>query len=715
MKLSQLVLVTISLVMLVNCSDDDNKVAGRAIFDSQINYVNPVTGQRVQPVAPDEAPTPEKLEQDAATARFLSAWKDTGFNETILRQEFVNGQICTLGEKQFVGCFYAINGMASFIYGDDVNLNFSGSTDEALGDVVANLGVFSVYGKKEVVLEEGALDDAMKAELEKKSVEYRKRTVAKLIEYYNSNVKTLTEVQSAQGAVQAFSEGWVALGDIVQTCRVQPDYVTADGKNCDQKTEAVIVDLNARGESMFTFGGPLESSVLAEWFKVFDEAFVKIKEEERPYYASNFYNIYLRNSADGHARIGLRPDVEAALEAAHPQNAPFFGIGATLKLVEDKGVYVDPREGSPAEQAGVELNDRIVSIQAADGAVIVPATTEEAVKYLRGEVNTPVSVTVEKWATKQEQTYTIVRGPVSIDTYDFEKRTVAGKTYGFLQINTFMDEAMGPALRKYVKDNDALVAGWILDMRDNGGGSVYSAAQVVSAFMPTGSTVMVYSLEDDLDRMDPNNRLVTSEDRVTTKPLVILVNGGSASASEIVSGTLQEEGRAVVVGERSFGKATVQSNGSYEHGDIKNYPVWGQFVDRTPFGNSPRLIVFQTRSRYFFPSGRTPEWVGVSPDFEVLSAPDAEELFVAREADIFTFSLVSVDLEWTRPQEQLTRNSSVQTCVGAQGTANAAWTEEVSKPFKKNFQDLYSYDVLGCLMGETMATPVAPANMQIAN
>lgn len=257
------------------------------------------------------------------------------------------------------------------------------------------------------------------------------------------------------------------------------------------------------------------------------------------------------------------------------QASQFYGIGVSI-LRHHNGVYVQSIvPGTPAEKAGLRYGDRIVAV---DGKDATEWTSPEVSKNVRGPKGTSVKVSLERAGSTQPVEYDIVRGGVplpSVRNYFMLPNSVGyvGFTGGFQQTSSDEIKASIAELKKQG------MKGLVLDVRGNPGGILEQAIEVVSQFVPAGQTVVSVkstrsSAGRDLKTVGGNNE---------TFPVVVLINGGSASAAEIVAGALQDYNRALIVGSDSFGKGLVQR------------------VFRLPFGTGLTL----TTARYYTPYGRS--------------------------------------------------------------------------------------------------------------
>ncbi|MFL6467905.1 MAG: S41 family peptidase, partial [Pyrinomonadaceae bacterium] len=276
---------------------------------------------------------------------------------------------------------------------------------------------------------------------------------------------------------------------------------------------------------------------------------------------------------DPHSSFFTREEFKKLSEE---QASQFYGIGVTILQHRD-GVYVQSIvPGTPADNAGLKYGDKILEV---DGKDAVEWTSAEVSKNVRGERGSTVKVKVARVASNVPIDFDIVRGGVplpSIRNYFMLPDGVGyvGLTGGFQETTA---EELTSALRDLDKQGMKSV---ILDLRNNPGGILEQAVEVVSRFIPAGQTVV--SVKGRTNYSDVRE-LKTNGTDVEKVPLVILMNGGSASASEIVAGAIQDYGRGVIVGTDSFGKGLVQK------------------VFRTPYGTGLTL----TTARYYTPFGRS--------------------------------------------------------------------------------------------------------------
>lgn len=260
------------------------------------------------------------------------------------------------------------------------------------------------------------------------------------------------------------------------------------------------------------------------------------------------------------------------------------GVGIQLALDEEtkKLVVIAPIEGTPAAKAGVLAKDIITKI---DGKSTEGMDVNNAVSLIRGPVGSEVTLTIKR--NNEEKVFRLRRDRIEIHPvrYSIHKNDIPGGL-GYIRLNQFSANAaaeMRDAIRALEKEN---VSGYILDLRSNPGGLLYASIDIARMWLKDGTIVSTVDRQGVSDLQKANRRPLTD------KPLVVLVDGGSASASEILSGALQDNGRAVLVGTKTFGKGLVQS-------------VRG-------LGDGSGLAV--TIAKYFTPKGTDINQAGIKPD-----------------------------------------------------------------------------------------------------
>ena len=278
----------------------------------------------------------------------------------------------------------------------------------------------------------------------------------------------------------------------------------------------------------------------------------------------------------------------------------FGGLGIEVTQEEGFVKVVSPMDGTPADAAGVEAGDFITHV---DGESLLGLDLNQAVELMRGPIGSEIIITVVREDLEEPLEISIIRDTIKLTAV---RARTEGNTV-VLRITTFNDQTypnLKSGLEKAVEEAGGMdkVNGFVVDLRNNPGGLLTQAIRVSDAFLESGEIVSTRGRSpEDGDRFN-----ATPGDLAEGKPVVVLINGGSASASEIVAGALKDHRRAVVVGTKSFGKGSVQTI----------MPVKGDGAMRL------------TTARYYTPSGRSIQGLGVSPDIIVEQprrTPEADE------------------------------------------------------------------------------------------
>ncbi|HCV29510.1 MAG TPA: peptidase S41 [Microcoleaceae bacterium UBA9251] len=302
--------------------------------------------------------------------------------------------------------------------------------------------------------------------------------------------------------------------------------------------------------------------------------------------------------------------------------------GVGLQLTQDektkKLVVISPIEDTPAFKAGIQSKDIITKI---DGKSTDGMDTNQAVNLIRGPVNTEVTLTIVR--NNKEIEFKLKRAKIEIHPVRHSVQKSPIGEIGYIRLNQFSANAASE-MRSSMQDLEKKkVTGYILDLRSNPGGLLYGSIEIARMWLKQGTIVSTVDRAGETDRQTANQKALTD------KPLVILVDGGSASASEILSGALQDNKRAVLVGTKTFGKGLVQS-------------VRG-------VGNGAGLAV--TIAKYFTPSGRDINHLGIEPDFK-LELTDAQKEELRRDrAKIGT----TADPQYAKALEVLTNKVTGKT------------------------------------------------------
>jgi carboxyl-terminal processing protease len=299
-------------------------------------------------------------------------------------------------------------------------------------------------------------------------------------------------------------------------------------------------------------------------------------------------------------------DVRDYANLKQTTDGEYSGLGLTVTSEDGAVRVVTPTDDTPAAKAGIKAGDYITHL---DDELIYGGTLNEAVDKMRGVAGTKIKITVVRQGEPKPMEFNLTRQVVVIKPVKWE---VKGQV-GVIRISTFNSKT-GDATRAAVDGIRARlgsnVAGYVVDLRSNPGGLLDEAIKVSDVFLEAGEVVSERRrAKNDIDR-----HYAKADDATDGKPVVVLIDEGSASAAEIVAGALQDHRRALVLGQRSFGKGSVQSL----------YPLSG--------GTGLRL----TTARYFTPSGRSVQENGIEPDIQVpqLSDPRVADRKPLREADL---------------------------------------------------------------------------------
>lgn len=281
----------------------------------------------------------------------------------------------------------------------------------------------------------------------------------------------------------------------------------------------------------------------------------------------------------------------------------FGGLGITVGMKDSALTVIAPIDDTPAYKAGVKAGDVILMI---DGNSTINTNLEEAVKKMRGEPKTDITLTLVRKGEPKPIEVKITRDIIKVDSV--KAKMIEDENILYIRVSNFdqnVEKKVVEAVKKYPK-----VKGIVLDLRNNPGGLLDQAVNLTNVFVKDGVIV------SQKGRNSNENVIFNAKasKKITDAPLAVLVNGGSASASEIVSGSLQDHKRAIIIGENTFGKGSVQMV--------------------MPLGKSEAIRL--TIARYYLPSGRTIQAVGVKPDLVVYpgAVPRKEFDFNIKESDL---------------------------------------------------------------------------------
>ena len=359
--------------------------------------------------------------------------------------------------------------------------------------------------------------------------------------------------------------------------------------------------------------------------RTFAEVYGKIKSD----YVETVEDKKLINEAINGMLTGLDPhssflDVEGFKDLQAGTQGEFGGLGIEVGMEDGLVKVISPIEDSPAFKGGVKSGDLIMQL---DEKLVKGMSLNDAVKIMRGKPNTSIKLTILRKGENKPIYITLIRAIIKTQSVKYK---LPEPGYAYLRVTQFQEhsaEDLAKAIKALREQNKGPLKGLVLDLRNNPGGLITAAVGISAAFVPKDALV-VYTegrTEDAKMRLTANPEnyarggqsgdfLADLPADIKTVPMVVLINGGSASASEIVSGALQDHKRAVIMGTQSFGKGSVQTI--------------------LPMNNGTAIKL--TTARYFTPNGRSIQAKGIVPDIVVEDATvnTAEQGMNLREADL---------------------------------------------------------------------------------
>ena len=298
---------------------------------------------------------------------------------------------------------------------------------------------------------------------------------------------------------------------------------------------------------------------------------------------------------------------EAFKEMKVGTQGEFGGLGIEVSMEDGFVKVVAPIEDTPAWNAGLKSGDLIIKL---DESNVKGMTLNDAVKLMRGKPGTDIILTIVRKGEPQPQTITVTRDIIQIQSVKYR---MLEEDYAYFRVTQFQEhtgEKLGQAIEKLFAENEGPMKGMILDLRNDPGGLLTASIGVSAAFLQKDKLVVytegrtndarmrMYARPEFYARGPKGDYLANVPEAAKTVPMVVLVNGGSASASEIVAGALQDHRRAVIMGTQTFGKGSVQTI--------------------LPLGNGTAIKL--TTARYFTPSGQSIQAKGITPDIIVEDA-----------------------------------------------------------------------------------------------
>ncbi len=352
----------------------------------------------------------------------------------------------------------------------------------------------------------------------------------------------------------------------------------------------VLADKPEQGAAV---GLPLET------VRTLSEVFDKIKHN----YVEDVDDKTLLDNAIRGMLSGLDPhstylDAKAFEELRVGTTGEFGGLGIVVGMEDGFVKVISPIDDTPAQRAGVKAGDLIIRL---DDTPVKGMSLDDAVKIMRGKPGTNIDLTIVREGEDQPLKFTITRDRIRVKSV---KSRLLEPGYAYVRVSQFQERTgkdLHNAITELKKENKGNLKGLVLDLRNNPGGLLDAAVIVSDTFLDRGTIVSVKGRTED----NKLSQAATPGDILKGSPIVVLVNEGSASASEIVAGALQDNKRAVIMGQKTFGKGSVQTV--------------------IPLGNNSALKL--TTARYYTPSGRSIQAEGIAPDIAL------EHLQVAAKED----------------------------------------------------------------------------------
>jgi len=357
-----------------------------------------------------------------------------------------------------------------------------------------------------------------------------------------------------------------------------------------------------------------------EELRTFAQVFGRIKSD----YVESVEDKKLITEAINGMLVGLDPhssylDKDDYKELQIGTQGEFGGLGIQVTMEDGVVKVISPIEDTPAFRAGIKTGDLIVKL---DDTIVKGLTLNDAIKLMRGKPNTSIKITIVREGETEPLVFNLVRDIIKIQSV---KSKMIEPGYAYIRITQFQEqtgENLAQAIRTLFAENTGSMKGLILDLRNDPGGLLNGAVAVSAAFLPENALV-VYTEGRSPDakmklhanpeyylRGPDEDYLKGLPSEVKTVPMITLVNGGSASASEIVAGALQDHKRSVVMGSQTFGKGSVQTI--------------------LPLGNNTAIKL--TTARYYTPNGQSIQAKGITPD--ILDEAESSDDQRLREADL---------------------------------------------------------------------------------
>ena len=293
----------------------------------------------------------------------------------------------------------------------------------------------------------------------------------------------------------------------------------------------------------------------------------------------------------------MAPEIFKEMETE--TSGKFGGLGIEVSMEFGVVKIITPMDNSPAEREGVKAGDYIVKI---NGTQVQGKTLSEAVELMRGPVGSKLEITIRRKGVKKALVFEITREIIEVKSV---KSKIINDSVGYVRLTAFNENSSGQVRDKIKKFKKNKINKYVLDLRNNPGGLLSQAIKISDFFLDNGEIVSTKSRKSSENR----KYFAKKGDLINGETLIVLINYGSASASEIVAGALKDHKRAIIIGENSYGKGSVQSI--------------------IPLKNKGAIRL--TISKYYLPSGKSISGTGITPDIEVMESSD--EFRIGTETD----------------------------------------------------------------------------------
>lgn len=499
-----------------------------------------------------------------------------------------------------------------------------------------------------------------------------------------------------KGRLESLTEKYKVLQDFGGAILIEvlpPDAATIEARAKDKKNFVQIkaemkqrqrldvAALTALHKETTASGKSVQFASLAGHVK---RTFVAKKPDSESFATAMGINGYLSAAKDPHTY--LQPAAFLA-DDARKSESEFVGVGIFTRFVDGRLFVTSPVEGSPAHLAGIHAKDEIILI---DGAPLSPEDQGNT-KRIRGEKGTVVVLTVKRAGKTLD--IRITRDRIVQENVTSKLLQDRNRKLGYIRLLGFeKKEACADVYIAIQELKKVGAEGIIFDLRGNGGGLVTQATCIAGLFIGRGKPVL--DIRSLLPDEYPSEFETSKSVRTTTLPLVMLINSRSASASEVLSGALQDHNRALIMGERSFGKATVQAGFKFNQLSDKSFPLVRESTDRTA---PPAAILMMTIARFYLPLNWTNQIIGVKPDIQVFRDPKAteEDQFDTREEDLYINSLTALGPAPKPRRPEYFKQ--IETCMKHSGLAEKTFDARQNDAIPPDFQVLAAEDALSCM------------------